>query len=377
MSKPAPVSTLLQNRGALLQVLVAAVFLALGVNLLSTAITDAIESKTALWGLSLLLLALSAFFVLRQMIPSRRTHQTMSGFLVFHAENNELIKVPRYEYSEKISGFVEGLFAENSAPKRLWDADPVHKAFELDAQTGTMRFRQTEAGQLIVEATEYYVLDALSTHLTDYFNQSGLDSAQLQEFSREDVPDILFRNRFLDTFSRPMRERAVFSNDSTDSAKFGDIYSLHGPNGVHFSKFDLILPTGAKVQRLSQNSILITTSKFKLTFSIEFDGLGANLPHKFSELYLDGLSYSDVRTYGVQLITSIEFSRWALLSRSGWDYHVWLDSFLENLTNQSDSDVFLKGIQWEAAVTVARVVNERLRRKKVAGVKVSENSSCE
>lgn len=361
MSKSAPVTTLLQNRGALLQVLVAAVLLALGVNLLSTAITDALGNKFALYALTLSLLALSLAIVVRQTIPSRRVHRKITGFVVFRSESSELVKVPRYNFSEQLNSFVEGLFAENTAPKRLWDSDPIHKGFEFDAQAGEFSRRQTEAGQLIVEATEYYVLEELSTHLTDYFNQSGLASEQLQRFSREDVPDILFRNRFLDTFSRPMRDRAAFSSDLAESSMFGNIISSYGPDGILYSKFDLTLPSGTRVQRLSPSSILIETPKFKLSMSVEFAGVGEVLPNDFSELYLDGLSFTEVRAYKVGLDTSVEFRPLALLSRSGWGYHAWLDSFLDKLATGMDSEEFLRNIQWEAAATVAQVMRRTLR----------------
>lgn len=361
MSKSAPLATLLQNRGALLQILVAAVVLAVGVNLLSSAIEGSLSGKPALWGTSLLLLGLSALVVAKQTIPSRHAHRKMSGFIIFNSQTNELIKAPRYDYSEKLKSFIEGLFAENSAPKHLWDSDSVDNAFEFDAQAGGLRIRKTEAGQLIVEATEYYVLEELSTHLTDYFGQSELESGKLQKLCREDVPDIVFNNRFLDTFSRPMRERAAFVSESSNAPLSSRAILSHGHKGIRYSKFDLTLPLNAKVQRLSPSSILIETPKFKLKITIDFKGFSANLPREFSYLYLEGLNYLDVKPYEIMLSTSVEFKQWSLLSRSGWEYHAWLDSFLAKLESRFDGDEFLKKIDWETAATVARVMFQKLR----------------
>ena len=361
MSKSTPLATLLQNRGALLQILVAAVILAIGVNLLSSAIEDSLSSKSALWGLSFLLLGVSAILLAKQTIPSRHVNRDMSGFLIFRTETKELIEVPRYDYSQKFKSFLEGLFAENSAPKGLWNSDFVDKAFNIDVKAGKGGMRQTEAGQLIVEATEYYVLELLSTHLSDYFNQSELASEQLQELSREDVPDILFKNRFLDTFSRPMRERAAFVNDSKNDSMLSRAILSYGPNGIRYSRFDLTLPVGAQVKRLSPSSISIETPKFKLKMTIDFRGFSASLPYDFTNLYLGGVNFSDVRAYEIKLSTNVEFRPRALLSRSGWDYHAWLDSFLAKLESRFDGDEFLKEINWEAAATVARVVHQKLR----------------
>lgn len=222
MSKSAPLATLLKNRGALLQILVATVFLAVGVNLLSSAIEGSLSGSSALWKLSLLLLTISLIVIVKQTIPSRHVDREMKGFLIIHSKTKELIKVPRYHYSEVLKSFFVALFAENTAPKRLWESDSVENAFK-EIHAGGKRIRETEAGKLIVEATEYYILEELSTHLTDYFGQSELESKRLQELSREDIPDIVFNNRFLDTFSRPMRERAAFVGEPTPPSIFSQL----------------------------------------------------------------------------------------------------------------------------------------------------------
>lgn len=358
MSKPAPLNALLKNRSSLFQVLVATVLLAVGVNLLSTWIAEALQNKFPLWWPAIAFFLVAAFLIVRQSIPSRSVHREINGFVLFKRDDGELIKVPRYTYSADLKSYMTGLFAENSAPKLLWDSDPVHNSMEFDLEGRKGRFRTTESGRLIVEATEYYILETLSVHLTDFFNNSGFSNEKLQEFSRENIPDIIFRNRFLDTFSRPMRERAAFANDASKSKQHETVVASYGSNGVFYSKFDLILPSGAKVQRLSPSSIFIETSKFKLTISIDFKGISASLPKDFIELYLDGLSFLDARPYLVRINASVEFRPLALFSPSGWEYHAWLDSFLEKLSGRIDSEEFFKKIQWESALTVARLVRQ-------------------
>ncbi|MEA3233749.1 hypothetical protein OP492_03650 [Pseudomonas mosselii] len=358
MSNSAPLATLLKNRGALLQILVATVFLAVGVNLLSSAIADSLSGKPALWGLATLLLLTCLIIVAKQTIPSRHVYRKMKGFLVIHSETKELIKVPRYHFSESLKSFFVALFAENTAPKRLWNSDPIENAFK-DIHTNGGRIRETEAGKLIIEATEYYLLEQLSIHLTDYFGKSKLESKQLQKLSRENIPDIVFNNRFLDTFSRPMRERAAFTTESAVSLDSQAIM-CSGPGGIRYSKFGLTLPLGANVQRLSPGSISIETPKLTLKIVINFKGFSANLPHHFSNLYLDGLSFFDNNPYEIELSTSVEFKHWSLLSRSGWEYHAWLDSFLTRLESNFVGEEFFKKINWETAATVARLVLQKL-----------------
>lgn len=375
MSKSAPLATLLKNRGALLQILVATVFLAVGVNLLSSAIEGSLSGSSALWKLSLLLLTISLIVIVKQTIPSRHVDRKMKGFLIIHSKTKELIKVPRYHYSEVLKSFFVALFAENTAPKRLWESDSVENAFK-EIHAGGKRIRETEAGKLIVEATEYYILEELSTHLTDYFGQSELESKRLQELSREDIPDIVFNNRFLDTFSRPMRERAAFVGEPNTPLNFQPIM-FSGPGGIRYSRFDLTLPLGANVQRLAPGSISIETPKFKLKIVIDFKGFSASIPFDFSNLYLDGLKRSDNRPYQIDLSTSVEFKYWSLLSRSGWEYHAWLDSFLAKLESKFVGDEFFKKINWETASTVARLVHQKMHSADITASESIRTSNAE
>ena len=362
MPSPAVLASVLRNRATLIELVLAAVVLGLGVNLLATAAAAYFSESVgglALLGLSLCVLAFA--LIARRTFSTAQLERKFEGFVCFKGESSDLISIPRYEYSEELESFFEALFAENSAPRKLWESDPVHKTIEHDLDSGSARVRTTEAGQLLIEATEYFVLEKLSTHLTDYFNQSGLEDSELRELSREDVPSIVFRNRFLDTFSRPMRERAAFADTSHSPGDLSDrIVSAFGPGGLRFSKFDLVLPVGAMVKRLSPRSIQIEAPKFTITLAVAFDGFGSNLPRGFEELYLGDVKFTEVSTYQIFISAIVKFKPLALLSRSGWEYHSWLDSFLTKLERDFSKREFLARIRWNTAVTVGRVVERTI-----------------
>ncbi|WP_121420636.1 hypothetical protein [Acidovorax sp. 94] len=203
--------------------------------------------------------------------------------------------------------------------------------------------------------------------MTDYFNQSGLDAARLREFGREDVPTLLFKNRFLDTFSRPMRERAAFIDQTLSEQPWQDqTVSSYGPGGIAYHKFDLVLPKEATVSRVDSKSILINAPKFVMTLSVVFDGFASVLPRGFEELYLGEVEFPDVSVYQVGISVNVEFKPFALLTRTGWDYHAWIDSFLLKVDHRFSGDSFLKHIQWSGAVTLARVVERVIARQSAA-----------
>lgn len=362
MSHPPVVASILKSRGAVLELVVAAVVLALGVNLLATAIAHLFgTSNQAMLWTSVALVVVSLALIARRTIVSRSVSRSFEAFLCYHKKENRLIEVPRYAFSENISNYLNGLFAENEAPKKLWDADPLSNTFKHDTKTGSFEKRATAAGQLIVEAVEYLLLEQLSTHLTDYFNHASLDTEKLQALTREDVPGVIFKNRFLDTFSRPMQERAAFVESALKrGTPIGKICSSYGPGGVRYSDFDLVLPKNAKVQRVAPNSVEIDTSKFCVKLEVNFSGFNTNLPRGFERLYLDGMSLDDVGAYRVDIKAIVNFKPLALLSQSGWQYHSWLDSFLTSLEEDVAKEEFFKRIDWDRAITVARVVQRTL-----------------
>lgn len=353
--------TLLKSRSALIELFLAAVVLALGVNLLATALAEYVGTGAALWLLGISLAVLGVGSIARRTIASTRMRRKIKGLVCIQDKTQGVFEIPRYAFSENLVRYFKALFAENEAPRKLWDSDPISKTFKHDPEAGTFEVRATAAGQLITEATEYFVLETLSAHLTDFFNRSGMDEALVQELNREDVPDVVFRNRFLDTFSRPMHERAAFVDTSLAKKPYaGKIVSSFSAGGPMYSEFDLKLPFGAKVRRLSPKSVEIDTPKFRLVIEVVFGAFASSLPRGFANLYLDEASFQDIRTYEIAVITDVEFKPLALLSRTGWDYHAWLDSLLDELEARISSSAFFEKIDWNAAATVGRVVQRTI-----------------
>lgn len=188
-----------------------------------------------------------------------------------------------------------------------------------------------------------------------------MDKEQLRELTREDVPSVVFKNRFLDTFSRPMHERAAFVDTTlTRTPSIGKISASFQAGGVRYAEFDLVLPAGAKVSRSSPTSVEIDTPRFRLTIEVAFAAYNTNLPRGFERLYLEGRSLSNVSAYKVDVNTLITFKPLSLLSQSGWQYHTWVDSFLSSLEDAFSADEFFRRIDWDRAMTVARVVQRTL-----------------
>lgn len=116
-----------------------------------------------------------------------------------------------------------GSLCPSSYPQRLrrtpgcvpYGREPLDSRFEVTADPRHLVNKPVRSAELLAEAVEYLVLDKISTHLTDYFNEESFAEQNLKVYRREDVPDILLRNRFLETFSRPTEQRPAFMDLGT------------------------------------------------------------------------------------------------------------------------------------------------------------------
>ena len=318
-----------------------------------------------LLGLSMVLLAFA--LISRKFIEKRRVQRSFEGLFAQRKNDNVLVKIPRYDFSESLSSYLQSLFSENGAMKKLWDKEPLSGIFEYDKESQKLNLKNVASKALIEEATEYYLLVRLSTHLTDFFNQSPFDDALLKEFGREDVPSVLFKNRFLDTFSRPMIERPAFVDSAmSDTPSHGRIVASFGPNNARFASFDLVLPREAKVTRVSERRIEIDTPKFCLHLEVGFSGANTNLPRGFEKLYLEEEEQLSLNVYQIEVRIFVEFKALALLTRAGWEYYMWLDSFIASFEQKFAHDSFFEMIDWDRAMTVARVMQRASTVSKVS-----------
>ena len=88
--------------------------------------------------------------------------------------------------------------------------------------------------------------------------------------------------------------------------------------------------------------------------------MNTNLPRGFERLYLDEPSTQEIHAYEVGIEVSVVFKTLALLHHSGWDYYMWLDSFLDSLERRFSRSAFFERIDWDNVGAVARVMRQAL-----------------
>lgn len=345
------VEEMLSGRTALLELLLAGFLLALSVEFMSASGLEMFsvpEDWLPLAGLLLAVITILLFFWRFSRSVGVQT-VSLEGFLIYLKKSNTFVRIPRYTYGFLIHQYLQSAFTENSALKTLWNKEPLWNK-------GSLVEQNTESMKLVHEATEYFLLTYLSIHLTDYFNDIKFGKNRLKEYYRDNIPDILLKNRFMELFSRPMDQRPHFVDDLPLPPYLGTIVSS-GRGGARYERFNLILPRNSTITRNDDGTIKIETSKFVLNFLVDFSTVGTNLPHKFEEFYLGLKDLDEYYVYEVGIKIHTIFKILSLFSWSGWEYNKWIDSFINYLDLNFSKEQFIKDLNWSTVLTLIEVIN--------------------
>lgn len=340
------------NRKEFFEVVVVTIVLAISASGIASALFEIFDqSDIHLLSIFIIVILFCLLFLARKLVSTRKYKLIIQAFLIFDKKENELVFIPRYHYGEKLFRYLNGAFKENSALLSQWRKEPIGSGLEFDIKKGTVTIRKTASVKFIKEATEYYILDTLSTHLKDYFNKEHYSKSELREYSREDVPDILLSNRFMELFTSPMENRSSFNHEYLGDRQ-GTIISSSGKDGAIYHRFDLILPNRTAVSRDSSGAIKFDSKNFVLKYNVDFEEFGFVTPFGFERHYLGIMDYENSSGYSLIVEFEVNFKLLSLLRNSKWDYHAWLDGFLETIDKKMSAEAFFDQIKWDVAYTI-------------------------
>jgi len=378
--KEGPLSEFVSKQTNLIRILIVAFLAAFGINLAAGSLLF-IATVIPLYARLLIGIgiAVSAVLYLVMSIYAKRTQiRAYKGLFVHDLRKNEVIKIPRYYFSESMVRYLKAAFIENQALKVIWDRQPLKHMLEFDLKDDSDVPVVTSEGsrELIREVVEYFVLNQFSTHLDDYFNDERFRQENLAYIGRKDIPEILLTNRFLELFSRPMRDRIAFSKDSTwkensnetPDDRIGMTVASYRPSGEIYERFTLVTPKGTIISRPNKNTIEIRTKMFTIHIKTDFRGSLTILPSGFEHYYLS--LDSDIRSgiYAIDVEVRVSFGLGLQLPGTGRQYYRWVDSFLDTLNDNISASRFFESIGWNTAMTViqclAKSTMKSTRRKR-------------
>ena len=381
------ITSLINEQQKTKELVMTAVLVSIGVNLCSTGIVAlfVVEHSaitlicigTAVWMGVLAKIAYSKSKALDQTVK-------LQGFIVYNKKTKKLIGIPEYEISTDMIRYLQSAFYENKALETLWMQDTIDKFKVVSSDTEKRVVAiSTHSGAILIELLEYCILEQLSLHLSAFFNDDSREKVQVVK--REDIPDILLKNRFLKLFSEEMLNRSAFTNDkvfkdNTENESGKVVYAKY-LSGALYNHFDLVLPQNSKVSRKSKNELKIDTPIFTLTIACLFGGFGTILKPGFSEYYLGIIKdKNDYHNYAFNVDISIKFKIQALFSRNKETYFLWIDSFIDKISDYMAKDVFFDRIGWDKVYTAIRCDNIRKRsatKPQLLSEKSNGNNKCE
>ena len=348
-------SLLRVNRTQAIQVVAVGLVLAIGVNLIAVYLGDHLgRGLTLLVGLLLTLGALLA--IAGPVFRPRKRVRKFEGFLVYGEAENELLDQDfEYELGYSIKRYMDSAFSESQSMKMIWDQNPISARFEPDAVSAGDAKRSFD---LVRQAAEYFVLEQLSTRVSDHFRSGDFDSDELVSLSHTDIPDVLLQNRFLRLFSEPMEDRLAFAGERPGRDDDWQVVMATAADGALYRRFELVLPEGWRVGR-SGDQIEFDAKRFTLRIKADCQGFGENLPLPYIPEYL-GLGSSEggigYDTFGVTVEIEIAPRRAWLVGPRGWKYYRWIDDWVADLRPQIDKDAYLDRIGFTTAATTLQMV---------------------
>ncbi len=350
-------SEFLSNRGNLIELIVVAIILGTGIEFLSSSLYAKININHKnlyffIAGVLSCLLSIGFFFV--KFFGIKKVNKNIKGFLIIDREKNEIISIDNYDYARTLERNLKAAIAEDKAIKIDWE----DVSFKYD----TTKEKRQKGLRIINELTEYYILETMSTHLTDFFNLNNIDKGQLIELNRNDIPSILLSNQFLELFSKPMEQRAAFKeerkSENGDKKPIGKVVASFS-KGAIFQHFDFILPKDSQITKDKDGYIIIKTKRLTLKYKSKFAGMGSVCPLGYEEYYLNLKDHRKYATYQVDIELEFELKFGALLMRNGWDTYNWVDSLLEKIEKEISKKEYFDKIDWDKAYVIIKATKDK------------------
>ncbi|QDH72402.1 hypothetical protein [Brevundimonas sp. M20] len=335
--------TLIEVQSGILELLIVAALLSIGVEVATAPVLgewNLASAITLACGSILILLAIS-LVVRRHFLSLNRSFEA-KGVIICDQESHDIIRVHRYEFGQASYDSIVGLFSENPAQKKLW-VESLEK--------GHLVTTRGEFNAIIEESIEYFALKNLSHELGRELGGNE-DDPLITKLGRKDLPQILLENRFLELFSRLMKDRPAFMNQAAPDDPDEEVVLAYGENGEIYERFELTLPINSVVKKISDGSIVLSNSRFDLTINAKCSGFNTNTSTLFEPLYL-GRNKIETKTFSASISVSVKYKLRSLFSGKSWQYYRWIDQFMDGIEKDFSFDAFLERIGWDRAVTLS------------------------
>lgn len=311
-----PIATSRIQKNNVLVILISAVSLSLGVALLANFITEFLGVTYVLAIFGIFLIVASLYSIARIINPKVNQVLRIEGGFFFEPSNLKGKNVIGYEFNNDMATYLRAIGVENKAYSRALTNN--YKNYEK--KRGNYNPDDLDFYNLAASCAEFLFLRELSMHLSSYFVYEEIDKSLIMSVPRNELSKDILRNRVLELITRNHQEREAFCEDH-DSDGDSILCYAEGENGEVFSHLELELPYGTTLNRLSDNSLKIENSVFRIRYVVRCDAINTVIA---SEL-IQG-EYDAPWLVAVKLEVIVKKN--TFLKNNDVLLYQWLDSFL-------------------------------------------------
>ena len=345
-----PLSEIKSQKKDLLKSFVLVVILSSGISLIVNSIINNADSLVSLI-LGVLLVLVVAVFYFKEYVGCSSCEVSVDTVMTVDNENR-IIPIPRFGFSEDLERATISVFAENRVYEKLWKDAFVFG--DVKASKGK---------KFVIEFLQYLFIKKLALNLNSYF--VGMSDKTIEVIGREQIPDILLKNRVIEMITKPYEERELFQkaiNNVDSSPKNGTVVYMNGEDGALYDMLEIELPRNSIIM-YDGDTLVVKNRNYTIRFDACFDGFCTNTRPYFEHFYL-GRSLFECHNYKVDLKLSIRFSPLFLLSFRDWRYLGWLDQIGDSFIEYFSFDDFITRIGYEEAATSRIVLSNGKNKKK-------------
>lgn len=350
-----PLSALKEQRKVLMTNFVLVTILSFGISLVINYLTNPVYLLNLLLGLAFLCIV--TFYYVKEYF-NRSSYEASEETVITLDNNHKVIPIKRFGFSNDLHRYYTSVINENKAYESLWA-----EAFTSNSEKGK---------KFVKEFLDALFISKLSLNLNSYFSRMGDDNVEV--IGREQIPDVLLKNRVIEMISKPYEEREKFQNTAEQREPLDGIVVMKiGEDGVLYDRLEIELPKHSTV-KIENDNFVIKNRNFTITFHASFDGFCGILPSSFSEFYLKK-AFREISSYQINLKMSIRLKPLFLLSFRDWRYLGWLDQIGDTIMSYFSFDSFLERIGYEQALTNHIMFLNGLKRNGNSEAKKTENQS--
>jgi hypothetical protein len=350
-----PIEESISERDNLVEIILNVAFLSAGVNILVT------SSSLLRIVVGIVLIAASVFFLIRSKILTIEENFRFESVLSYNNSENRIFEIPEYELSWTFKNNMEAAISENNDIKAIWNNRPISEQKFPERATSS---KETTSMMLTEEMFEYILLSKLSTVSEDYFNGKFIE---VEHYNRDEIPGILLENRFIELFSKPMKDRAAFQEqapnanelDSPDHYKVGETIYATGKDGAKFEKFTLTLPKGCEISRDEKGRIVIDSNELTLRISATSVGYSTVLDYDVALLETE-TGFEDISLKQMHASIDLEIGYLSLFKDIGEEYK-WVDKYIQRVEDEVSLEKYKDDLEIPQLKVAAKIAADEIQ----------------